>query len=403
MGSSRAERPSRLPAVIAALAVAVLLWPLTLIGAPAGSPSFPRQLSTYSWWTPMLGAAQIEAAAMTYQNGVGVEFLDVPQAVVLGADGATYRRLGAAEERSVAADQGDPADSVLSADGTFVVISAPGRQAGVELLDLSTLSSRIVPITGAASAVALSIDSAGETVLLLTSDDDMSRYTDAEFRLYGTLATLDLASGELRTLPLETRPGFRPTAVQSGAVSPDGRRIAAQTGDALLILDAVDGSATHELAPLAGILDGDAWSPDGTRLAAVGTAALRVIDVVGEGVEERVLPLPADRWSSMLGWRDDRTALLHLSSADDSNDSGFAWLDVETGELDAFSSYPADPLTGAALGSADVARDLVAEWEVVDRPAGSPITVLHVLLFSALAGLVVWTVTSARAREPRLR
>ncbi|SMH48730.1 hypothetical protein SAMN06295885_3113 [Rathayibacter oskolensis] len=390
------ERPSRLPAVIAALAVAVLLWPLTSATSPGGSPFFPRQLASYSWWTPMLGAQQIDAAAMTYQNGIGVEFLDIPQAVVLGADGATYRRLGAAEERSVAADQGDPADSVLSADGTFVVISAPGQEASVELLDLRTLSGRTVPVGDAASAVALSIDSAGETVLLLTSDGDMSRYTDQEFQLNGTLATLDLTTGETRRHPLDSD-------AHSGAISPDGARIAAQSDDALLILDSGDGAVLHELDPLRGDLNGDAWSPDGQRFAVAADSALTVVDLAGGRVSERSLPLPADRWTSLLGWRDDRTALLHLGSADDSNDSGFAWMDVESGDLEAFSTYREDPLTGAALGGADVARDLVAEWAVVDSPSAPPVSVPHVLLFSVLIGLVVWTVSAARARPLRLR
>ena len=392
------ERPSRVPAVVAALAVAGLLWPLTSAAISGGSLVFPSRIATYSWFTPMLEPSRIDAAAMVYQNGVGVEFLDVPQAVVLGADGATYRRLGAAEERSVAADQGDPADSVLAADGTFVVISAPGQEGSVEVLDLRTLESRTVPVPGARSAVALSIDSAGGTALLLTSDDDMSRYSRLDFALSGTLTTLDLSSGAARTLELEPRSGNRPPDARSGALSPDGRRVAAETEDALVILDAADGAVLRELAPLSGALDGDAWSPGGDRLAAVDAAGLRLIDLAGGAAVERTLPLPEDRWSSMLGWRDERTALLHLSTVDGSNDSEFAWLDVETGALDSFAAYPADPLTGAALGSADAARDLVAEWTVVDAPAGPPLTGVHVLLFSVLTGLVVRAVTVARTR-----
>ena len=392
------ERPSRVPAVVAALATAVLLWPLTSAAPSGGSVVFPSRLATYSWFRPMLEASRIDAAAMVYQNGIGVEFLDVPQAVVLGTDGTTYGRLGAAEERSVAADQGDPADSVLAADGTFVVISAPGQEGSVEVLDLRTLESRAVPVPGTRSAVALSIDSAGRTALLLTSGQDMSRYSGRDFALNGTLTTLDLSSGAARVLELEPRSGTRPPEAHSGALSPDGHRIAAQTDDALVVLDAADGAVLHELAPLSGALDGDAWSPGGDRLAAVETAGLRVIDLAGGAAAERSLRLPEDRWSSMLGWRDERTALLHLSTVDGSNDSEFAWLDVETGALDSFAAYPADPLTGAALGSADAARDLVAEWTVVDGPAGPPLTGVHVLLFSVLTGLVVRAVTVARTR-----
>lgn len=392
-----AERPSRLPAVIAALAVAVLLWPLTSVTATTpGGPAFPRQLHTYSWWTPMLDAGQIDAASMTYQNGVGVEFLDIPQAVVLGADGATYRRLDAAEQRSVAADQGDPADSVLSADGTFVVISGPGREGSVEVLDLATASGRVVPVGDRRSAVAVSIDSAGETVVLLTSDDDMSRYSDLGFLFHGSLATLDLTTGAVRDHALDAD-------VRSAAVTPDGARLAAETEDALVILDAQDDRVVHELARPGGGLDGDAWSPDGLRLAVAEEAGLRVVDLAGGDVVERTLPLPSDAWSSMIGWRDDRTVLLHVSGFDGDNDSGFAWMDVESGEQEAFAAYPADPLTGAALGSADVARDLVAEWRIVEEVPQPSIRAPHVLLFAVLTGLVVGTITSVRARRHLLR
>ncbi|MBO0985469.1 WD40 repeat domain-containing protein, partial [Rathayibacter sp. SD072] len=355
---TRAERPSSLPAVVAALAVAVLLWPLTAEPATGGPVAFPRQVASYSWWTPMLEESEVGTATMLYQNGFGVEFLDLPQSVVLGADASTYRRLGAAEQRSTGADQGDPASSVLSADGSFVVISGPGRDGGVEIVDLDTDERRGLPIGDGRSAVALSIDSAGESVLLLTSDDEMSRYRDAQFLLNGDLAVLDLSTGEVRDLPLDG-------PVHSAALSPDGTVIAAETSDALVILDAGSGTVLTSRAPVGGGLDGDAFSPDGRRLAVPEAEGLRVLEWTGTA-EDRLLPLPADSWSSAVGWRDDGTVLLHVSDSDGGNGSTFAWADVASGELDVFSRYSADAFTGAALGSADVARDLIAEWAVVE-------------------------------------
>lgn len=391
------DRPSRLPAVVAALAVAVLLWPLTsLTPSPEGSPVFPRRIASYSWWTPMLGEAQVGTAAMVYQNGFGVELGDVPQAVVLGADGSTYRRLGAAEARAVGADQGDPADALLSADGTFAVISGPGRDSSVEVLDLRSVSGREVPIGEGRSAIAVSIDSAGETVLLLTSDGDMSRYADVDFRLTGTLTALDLTTGASRDLDLGG-------AVRSGAVSPDGATIAAQTDDHLLVVDASDDRTLHELAPARGELNGDSWSPGGQRFALVEGRSLRVVDLAGGEAAERSIALPDETWSSLLGWRDERTALLHVSTDDGSNDSRFIWFDVEDGTSEELSAYAADPLTGAALGSADVARDLVGEWRAVDASASSPVGPPAIALVAMITGLVVWTITAARSRSLRLR
>lgn len=393
---TRAERPSSLPAVVAALAVAVLLWPLTAEPATGGPVAFPRQVASYSWWTPMLEESEVGTATMLYQNGFGVEFLDLPQSVVLGADASTYRRLGAAEQRSTGADQGDPASSVLSADGSFVVISGPGRDGGVEIVDLGGDERRGLPIGDGRSAVALSIDSAGESVLLLTSDDEMSRYRDAQFLLNGDLAVLDLPTGEVRDLPLDG-------PVHSAALSPDGTVIAAETSDALVILDAGSGTVLTSRAPVGGGLDGDAFSPDGRRLAVPEAEGLRVLEWAGTA-EDRLLPLPADSWSSAVGWRDDGTVLLHVSDSDGGNGSTFAWADVASGELDVFSRYSADAFTGAALGSADVARDLVAEWAVVEsrRGSGAPLGVLHVLVAGVLAGLVVRSVPVSVAGARRV-
>lgn len=391
------ERPSRLPAVIAALAVAVLLWPLaSLTSSPGGPPVFPRQVASYSWWTPMLGPSEIGTAAMIYQNGFGVEFGDVPQAVVLGADGTTYRRLGAAEARTVRADQGDPADALLSADGTFAVISGPGRDSSVEVLDLRSLSGRAVPIGEGRSAIAVSIDSAGERALLLTSDQDMSRYTNDRMRLSGTLTVLDLTTGASRDLAVER-------TAQSAAVSPDGEVIAAQVDDRLLVVDASDGRTLHELPGSSGELNGDAWSPSGRRFAVVEGRSLRVVDIADGEAAERTVALPDDTWSSLLGWRDERTALLHVSNGDGSNDSWFTWFDVEDGAAQELSAYTADPLTGAALGAPDVARGLVGEWRSVEASSSSPVGPLPIVLVATIAGLVVWTVTAARSRSLRLR
>ena len=97
----RTSRRSLIPAITVAV---VLILGVVVQAALASNtkpgvatPVFPREIAAYSWWTGMLSSSSIDAATMVYQNGAGVEFYDSPQAVLLGADGATYRRLDAAE------------------------------------------------------------------------------------------------------------------------------------------------------------------------------------------------------------------------------------------------------------------------------------------------------------------
>lgn len=81
---------------------------------PSTEPQLPSTIAPYSWYTGMLSADHFDAAVLQYQNGVGVEFMDDPQSVLLSTDGRTYRRLDQAEHATIAEDQGDPAYSVLS-------------------------------------------------------------------------------------------------------------------------------------------------------------------------------------------------------------------------------------------------------------------------------------------------
>lgn len=127
-----------------------------------------------------------------------------------------------------------------------------------------------------------------------------------------------------------------------------------------------------------------------------------MVDIAAGEDVERAVPLPAGTWSSLLGWRDERTALLHVSNGDGSNDSRFTWFDVEDGAAQELSAYTADPLTGAALGAPDVARGLVGDWHAVEARTSSPLGPLPIALIATIAGLVVWTVTAARSRSLRL-
>ena len=131
-------RPSGVGFLVAVSVLALLYGPGLLAAAlgPANvtNPVFPSTIARYSWYTGLLSNDRFAAATLLYQNGVGVEFMDTPQSVLLSADGRKYRRLDEAESLSIAEDQGDPAVSVLSPDGTFVVIGSAGRTGKVHVV-----------------------------------------------------------------------------------------------------------------------------------------------------------------------------------------------------------------------------------------------------------------------------
>ena len=135
------------------------------------SPVFPSTIARYSWYTGMLSSDRFAAATLLYQNGVGVEFMDTPQSVLLSADESKYRRLDEAESLSIPEDQGDPAVSVLLLDGTFVVTGSAGRTGEVYVVNLRDGHTRTITVGTRRTALPFSIGADGRSALLATSDD----------------------------------------------------------------------------------------------------------------------------------------------------------------------------------------------------------------------------------------
>lgn len=394
----RTSRRSLIPAITVAvvLILAVVIQAAVASNAKPGvvTPVFPREVAAYSWWTGMLSSSSIDAAAMVYQNGAGVEFLDSPQAVLLGADGGAYRRLDAAESLGISADQGDPAASVLSADGRFVVVGKADGGGGVEVATLRGNERRSILVGDGLSVVPLSIAADGRSVLILTSETVLSPPLDLHFKLHGALSLLDLETGSVRKYA-----DF--TDVSAAALSPDGTSIVADTSTGLVVVDVVTGKvADIPLSADAGQLDGDAWSPDGRRFALLGGSILRIVDVTAAEPVEEAVTLQGVASGSAIGWRDTSTVLVHTRAENYTNESEFSWVDVESGAREPFASYAPD-FTGASLIAPDVARDLVRLWRVDDREVdrGPPPLSLTIPL-AVLAGLVAWVVTPRR-RRPR--
>ena len=366
---------------------------------PSSSPAFPTDFATYSWFVSH--GDLVMPATMIYQNGIGVEFMDSPQAVALGTDGSTYRRIGAAEQRSTPTDQGDPAAMVLSADGTFAVIAGANGHGDVLVRSLVNGTDREVPIGAGRSAVPLSIASDGDRVLVLLADGEMSSYTDPP--LSGMLAMLELSTGDLLEYSLQ--------GVTSAALTPDGSRIAAQTSQGAVMMDASGRSIRELPAEWAGQAFGDdAWSPDGTRLMTLvhdpvwvekptgrtlTSAATLLVSDVAAGTTT-MLALTGVEYAAALSWRDDDTIV--LQTYDDDNSSELRWVDADTGAAQTFSTYESG-FTAASIGSADLARDLVGEWVVEDRRAdqGWTFGILGGIAVGSAAGLIVWALTRRRS------
>ena len=395
------QRTSR-RSLIPAITVAVVLILVVVIQAAVASsakpgvarPVFPRVVATYSWWTGMLSSSSVDSATMVYQNGAGVEFLDSPQAVLLGADGGGYRRLDAAESLAIPADQGDPAASVLSADGRFVVVGKADGGGGVEVATLRGNERRSILVGDGLSVIPLSITADGRSALILTSETSLSPPLDPHFKRHGALSLLDLETGTARKYA-------DLTDVSAAALSPNGTSIVADTGTGFVVVDAVTGKvADIRVSAGAGRLDGDAWSPDGRRFALLGGSILRIVDVTAAEPVEEAVTLQGVASGSAIGWRDTSTVLVHTRAEDYTNKSEFSWVDVESGAREPFASYAPD-FTGASLIAPDVARGLVPLWRVDDREAdrGPPPLSLTIPL-AVLVGLVAWIVTPRR-RRPR--
>jgi hypothetical protein len=401
--ATRSRSPKPILAALIAGAVGFVVGAAPAVIAPAGAPPsseivVPAEVATYSWFTSHgdLGMP----ATMVYQNGIGVEFMDFPQAVAMGVDGSTYRRIGTAEQRSVPTDQGDPAVMVLSADGTFAVIGGANGHGNVVVRSLVDGTTRELPIGVGRSALPWSIGSDGRDVLLLLGEGELSRYFVPP--VSGTLALLDLSTGDLLEYPLQ--------GVTSAALSPDGSRVVAQRPQGAVVMDA----AGHSILELPAELDGqafgdDAWSPDGTRLVTVVHDDVWVDEPTGRRLTSSVtlqvsdlptgattmFPLAGVESAAALGWRDDGTVVLQTYADDNSSD--FQWVDADTGAAQTFSTYDSG-FTGASIGSADLARDLIREWVIEERPIdqGRTLGILCGLAVGVVAALVVWFLTRRR-------
>lgn len=261
----------------ASLAVAFLPGKQVSAAGDHGPASLPARLADYSYLTGEVSASPPGRAVAIFQHGFGVELMDFPQAVMLGADGDVYRRVGVAEDRAGPETQGDPAPMALAPDGTRIAVGDYDTTApDVAVLDLSTGRVEVHPVPGGHSAIPLAWSPDSTLLAYLSTAEPTNPHS-------GTATTGDIGVLDVRTGTADILPG-RPN-VREAAFSPDGTEMAIhriesdgaslemlgipQLGGGAVDIVGLDGTVRRQIVlPSDQYLSGpNAWSPDGALLA----------------------------------------------------------------------------------------------------------------------------------------
>lgn len=392
---------------------------------PAARPAaLPDRMAGYSYLTGSVSSSSPGRAVALFQHGFGVEALDLPQAVVVGADGDVYRRVDLAEDR--ADDQGDPAPMLLSPDGTRIAVGHYDEdRADLALLDLATGDVEVHRVPAARSVVPLAWSRDGRLAYVF-GPDPTSPHSGTP--IAGAVGVLDTTAGDVRELPAAG-------SAETLAFSPDGTELAVQhraRAGGVLQVFGLDGRLRRTLTPPGGHhLDGaDAWSPDGMLLATsrpplfcgnlVEEAALRecaqaaadvragigFVDATGRGrpVPEPLPPFD-DQQGRVLGWASPE-ALLVLAPDSGTSGAGKPWVTrvpVDGGAVQRISSVSGGGNYG--VGRFQLAGGLLADLQV--RPAGDadrgpwPPWFLVIVLLVVVAAVQVGRDRLRRARYRR--
>lgn len=364
---------------IGAAAVAVVLTGHSASTPPApDGTAVPERLAGYSYVTGKVSDAPPGPAVALFQHGWGVEFLDFPQAVVLGAGGDLYRRVDAAEDRAGAASQGDPAPMLLSPDGTKVAVGDHDTQEpDVVVVDLLTGETTAHPLPTGRSVLPVAWTRDGTMLAHLLSPEPTNPYSGE--RITGEVGVLDLGDHTTEVLPDDD--------VIAVAFSPDGTELALDRAGSyfadrrtLSVVDLASGD-TRALG-VRGVLAGPAaWSPDGrliatTTLEPYGTPSdvpdsgmptgLAFVDASGQETDvPEGLGLPLAEAGRVLGWTDGDEVLTLLD--------GTAADSLDGTEVYTLSGVPADgtePRTLMRIG--DLQSYGVGRFQVASALVGDP-------------------------------
>ena len=396
-----------MPPVVGAVVAGIVVVLSGQGGSPtaAATPAVPETMAGYSHLTGSVSSSPPGPAVALWQHGYGVEFLDFPQAVVLGAGGDSYRRVDVAEERAGGETQGDPAPMLLSPDGTRVAVGDHDTERpDVVVVDLTTGETTRYALPAGRSVVPVAWSSDGETLASLVSDEATNPYSGG--RITGSIALLDMPDDSAEVLELDG-------SATAAAFSPDGSQLAVEQSGGVTVVGLQDGGR-RSLA-VDGVLAGPAaWSPDG-RLLAVTTVepvsappgvdapgvptGIGFVDPTGRGRSvPEPLALDLTGPGRVLGWAGPREALTVL--ADGADDQTLSVVPLDGAE-------PRPLMRMSDLGSYGVGRFQLASsvadsLEVVD-PDGVdrgpwPWALRGVL--TVAAGLLAWSIAR---RFPRGR
>ncbi|MFE9693223.1 hypothetical protein [Micromonospora sp. NPDC005806] len=245
--------------LLAVLVVPGVPFPVQPAG-PARMPGLPDRFAGYSVLTSTVTRAPAGRAIALYGYGNG-ELFNMFQSLVVGADGNSYRRVDAMEERN-------RPSALLAPDGTRVLLGDDrGATGDLILVDLTTGKRRSIPLG----------DSVGVRLLAWSPDGRHVAYSAAPLTGSGEFGSVNVVEGEvartgtLRLLDLSTGRSTEVPAIKpawTAAFAPDSRGLAVQVGQQAHLID-VDGReygnvpipSGRELAAEVG------WSPDGRFLA----------------------------------------------------------------------------------------------------------------------------------------
>ncbi|WP_022923864.1 hypothetical protein [Serinicoccus marinus] len=422
--ASPAGRERRRPVgalLLAAVVAALLLVLPLLLSGPTPSPSggaapstLPDPFPAYAHLPATVERSPAGPALMGFTHGYGVEFMDYPQAIAVGADGGTYRRLDTADDASVRSDQGDPGPMLLSPDGRSVAVGGRGNDGYLATVSLEDGSVRTWPLPDGRSTTPLAWSGDGRSVFVGLVEDDTHRYSyldGAPPRVVYDVRRADLDA------PEGTEPVRLPEVAATTGIAPlpqDGGLLVS-TGDGAELRSA-DGMQVVATGLDLGLdLGPTAVSPDGRRVVTGGAGSVQVSTLDGGAVTSTDpldlsvttdRPAGAGRMAEPLGWLAADRILVSTYDTETAALRLHLWsVDVDSGA--AQELLVAEPgWTGAAVGEISVAADLLDGAEVgdpgmVDR--GRVLMLLRGALLVALVALVLRAVRQAGAARQAYR